>query len=153
MGWDCCCSVAKSCPTLFNPMNCSMSGCPVLHYLPEFAQTHVSEGWWIESYVYGQGNLGTLDSEGERDLEEVQDGIMGLPNRWSWASPFQVTVGDFVQSLTRLSWSLLPVKVVLSPGQWWTHLWRMERRESNLVPALYMGDKGTHTRIHSHAHV
>ena len=26
---------------LFNAMNCSMPGFPVLHYLPEFAQTHV----------------------------------------------------------------------------------------------------------------
>ena len=32
-----CCSVAKLCPTLCNPMNCSTSGSPVLHYLPEFA--------------------------------------------------------------------------------------------------------------------
>ena len=29
------------CPTLWDPMNCSMSGFPVLHYLLEFAQTHV----------------------------------------------------------------------------------------------------------------
>ena len=35
------CSVAKLCPTLCNPMNCSMPGFPVLHYLPEFPQTHV----------------------------------------------------------------------------------------------------------------
>ena len=35
------CSVAKSCPTLCNPMNCSMPGFPVLHYLLEFAQTNV----------------------------------------------------------------------------------------------------------------
>ena len=28
-----CCSVAKSCPTLCNPMNCSTSGSPVLHCL------------------------------------------------------------------------------------------------------------------------
>ena len=27
----CCCSVAKSCQTLCNPMNCSMPGFPVLH--------------------------------------------------------------------------------------------------------------------------
>ena len=39
-----CCSVAKSCPTPCDPMNCSMPGFPVLHYLPEFAQTHVH---WI----------------------------------------------------------------------------------------------------------
>ena len=37
----CCCSVAKLCPTLCNPMNCSTPGFLVLHYLPEFAQTHV----------------------------------------------------------------------------------------------------------------
>ena len=34
----CCYSVAKSCSTLCNPMDCSMPGFPVLHYLPEFAQ-------------------------------------------------------------------------------------------------------------------
>ena len=36
-----CCSVAKSCLTLCNSMNCSTPGFPVLHYLPELAQTHV----------------------------------------------------------------------------------------------------------------
>ena len=34
-------SVAQSCPTLCNPMNCSTSGLPVYHQLPEFTQTHV----------------------------------------------------------------------------------------------------------------
>ena len=34
-------SVAQSCPTLCNPMDCSTQGCSVLHYLWEFAQTHV----------------------------------------------------------------------------------------------------------------
>ena len=34
-------SVAQLCPTLFDPMNCSMSGLPVHHHLPEFTQTHV----------------------------------------------------------------------------------------------------------------
>ena len=33
--------VAKSHPTLCDPMDSSMTGFPVLHYLPEFAQTHV----------------------------------------------------------------------------------------------------------------
>ena len=36
-----CCSVAKSCLTLWDPMDCSTPGFPVLHNLPEFAQTHV----------------------------------------------------------------------------------------------------------------
>ena len=37
----CCSSVTKLCPTLCNPMKCSMPGFPVLHYLPEFPLTHV----------------------------------------------------------------------------------------------------------------
>ena len=34
-------SVAQSCPTLCDPMNCSMPGLPVHHQLPEFTQTHI----------------------------------------------------------------------------------------------------------------
>ena len=34
-------SVAQSCPTLCDPMHCSMPGLPVHHQLPELAQTHV----------------------------------------------------------------------------------------------------------------
>ena len=35
------CSVDKLCPTLLDPMDCSTPGFPVLHHLPELAQTHV----------------------------------------------------------------------------------------------------------------
>ena len=35
------CSVTQLCPTLCDPMVCSTPGLPVLHHLPEFAQTHV----------------------------------------------------------------------------------------------------------------
>ena len=38
---SCCCSVAQSCLTLCDTMDCSTLGFPVFHYLPEFAQTHV----------------------------------------------------------------------------------------------------------------
>ena len=31
-----------SCPTLCDPMNCGTPGFPVIHYLPESAQIHVS---------------------------------------------------------------------------------------------------------------
>ena len=34
-------SIAQSCPTLWDPMDCSTPGFPVLHHLPELAQTHV----------------------------------------------------------------------------------------------------------------
>ena len=36
-----CCSLTQLCPTLCNPMDCSMPGFPVLHHLLGFAQTHV----------------------------------------------------------------------------------------------------------------
>ena len=41
--WDNCCSV-----TLCNPMDYSTTGFPVLHYLPEFAQTHVH---WVSKAI------------------------------------------------------------------------------------------------------
>ena len=34
-------SVAQSCPTLCDPMNCSTPGLPVHHQLPDFTQTYV----------------------------------------------------------------------------------------------------------------
>ena len=47
--WYCCCSVAKSCPTLCNPMKCSTPGSPIPHYLPEFAQIHVH---WVSDAIH-----------------------------------------------------------------------------------------------------
>ena len=41
-------SVAKSCVTLCNPMECSTPGFPVLHCLPEFAQAHVH---WVSNAI------------------------------------------------------------------------------------------------------
>ena len=40
--------VAQSCPTLSNPMDCSMPGFPVHHQLPELAQTHVH---WVSDAI------------------------------------------------------------------------------------------------------
>ena len=39
------CSAAQSRQTLRRPVDCSMPGFPVFHYLPEFPQTHVC-CWW-----------------------------------------------------------------------------------------------------------
>ena len=43
-----CCSVAQFHVTLCDPMDCSMPGFPVLHYLPEFVQTHVH---WVSDAI------------------------------------------------------------------------------------------------------
>ena len=42
--WLCfCCSVAKSCLTLCDPMDCIRPDFPVLHHLPKLAQIHVHQ--------------------------------------------------------------------------------------------------------------
>ena len=43
-----CCSVTQSCPALCDPMDYSMTGFSVLHYLLEFAQTHVH---WVSDAI------------------------------------------------------------------------------------------------------
>ena len=44
----CCCSIAQLGPTLCDAMNCSIPGFPILHHLPEFAQTHVH---WVDDAI------------------------------------------------------------------------------------------------------
>ena len=42
-------SVTQSCPTLCDPMDCSMSGFPVHHQIPEFTQTRVH---WVRKVIH-----------------------------------------------------------------------------------------------------
>ena len=44
----CCYLVAQLCPTLCDPMDCSTPGFPILHHLPDFAQTHVH---WVNDSI------------------------------------------------------------------------------------------------------
>ena len=44
-----CCSVAKSCLALCNPIDCSTPGFSVLHYILEFAQIHAH---WVSDPIY-----------------------------------------------------------------------------------------------------
>ena len=44
----CCCWVIKLCLTFCDPMDCSMPGFPVLHYLPELAQIHIH---WVSDAI------------------------------------------------------------------------------------------------------
>ena len=41
-------SVARSCPTLCNPMDCNTPGFPVYHHFPELAQIHVH---WVSDAI------------------------------------------------------------------------------------------------------
>ena len=42
------CSVTQLCLTLWDPMDCSTPGFPVLHHIPELAQTHVL---WVSDAI------------------------------------------------------------------------------------------------------
>ena len=44
----CCCSVLRLCPTLWDPIICSTPDFPILHFLTEFAQTHVC---WVNNAI------------------------------------------------------------------------------------------------------
>ena len=50
-------SVARSCPTLCDPMDCSTPGLPVHHQLPEFTQTHVH---WVGDAIKPSHPLSSL---------------------------------------------------------------------------------------------
>ena len=76
----CCCSSARSCPTLCDPMNCSLPGFPDLHYLPEFVQTQVP---WAGDAIQPSHPL-SLSSPPALNLSQHQ-GLSdepSLPIRW-----------------------------------------------------------------------
>ena len=53
----CCCLVARLCPTLCDPMDCSMPGSSVFHYFLEFAQIHVH---WFSDAIQSSHLLSSL---------------------------------------------------------------------------------------------
>ena len=69
-------SVTQSCPTLCDPMDCSMPGLPVHHQFPEFIQTHVH---WLGDAIQPSHHLSSL-SQPTFNLSQHQ----GL---FQWVSP------------------------------------------------------------------
>ena len=64
----CCLSIAHLCLTLYDPLDCSIPGLPVLHYLLEFAQTHV---YWIHDTILPSHPL-SLSSPPAHNLSQNQ---------------------------------------------------------------------------------
>ena len=82
----CCCSVTKSCPNLCDPMDCSILGFPVLHYLPEFAQTHVH---WVSdaiqpSHPLPSSSAFTFNPSQHPGLSNKSALCIRLPKYWSF---------------------------------------------------------------------
>ena len=110
----CCCSVAKSCPTLCYFMNCSTPGFPVLHYLSEFAQTHVH---WVGDAIQPSHPLSS-PSPPALNLSQNQ----GLfPMNWLFASD-----GQSIGALA----SVLPMNIQgwFSSSHVW--MWELDYKES-----------------------
>ena len=105
------CSVTKSCPTLCDPMDCSMPGFPVLHYLPEFAQAHVH---WVSddiqpSYPLSSPSLPALNHSQHQSFPMSQFFASGGQNIGTSASASALPMniqGWFLLGLTCLISSL-----------------------------------------------
>ena len=87
-----CCSAAKSCLTLCNPMDCSMPGLPVHHHLPELAQTHVH---WVGDIIQPSHPLSSPSPPPSifpsiRVFSNESALCMKWPNYWNLAAPFPV---------------------------------------------------------------
>ena len=134
------CPVTQSRPTLCNLMDCSMPGLSVLHYLPEFAQTHVhwekamaphssTLAWKIHRWrsLVGCSPWGHEESDtaerlhfhfspsciGERNGNPLQCSCLENPRdsgAW-WAAIYGVA-----QSRTWLKWLSIAY-----PLSWWSH--------------------------------
>ena len=91
-------SVAQSCLTLCDPMNCSMPGLPVYHQLPEFTQTHIH---WVRDAIQPSHPLSSPSPP--------------VPNHSQHQSLFQwVTLHMRCPKYWRFSFSIFPSKEI--PG-------------------------------------
>ena len=91
-----CCSVAKSCLTLCDPMDCSTPRTSVLHHLPEFVQIHVNWSQWY-CLTISFSSSATLFSFSPQAFPASKS----FPMRWLFPSGSQST-GD---SVTERDWT------------------------------------------------
>ena len=80
-------SVAQSCLTLCDPMNCSTPGLPVHHQLPEFTQTHVH---WVGDVIQPSHPLSSLSPTAHnpssiRVFSNESTICMRWPKYWSFS--------------------------------------------------------------------
>ena len=84
-------SVAQSCPTLCNPMDCSMPGLPVHHQLPEFTQTYIH---WVRDAIQPFHRLSSFSLLPSIFLSNrVFSNESVLPIRWPkyWSFSFNIS--------------------------------------------------------------
>ena len=80
-----CCSVAKLCPTLCDPMDCSTSSFPVLHHLLEFVHIHIH---WVSDAIQSSHPL-LSTSPPALNLSQHQDFFQGVSSLQQMAKVVQ----------------------------------------------------------------
>ena len=106
----CCCSLAKSCPALWNSMVVSTPGFPDFHYLPKFAQTHVH---WVGDVTQLSHRLSPpspppLKLSQLQVLSNKSALLIRWPNYWSFS--FSICPSNEYSGLIsfRIDWFDLP---------------------------------------------
>ena len=103
-----CCSITQSCPTLCDPMVCNTPGFAILHYLSEFAQTHVH---WVSDAIQSSHPVSPPFSS----CPQFFPSIRSLPMSQLFMTPWNAACQAFL-SFT-ISWSLLRLMFVESVMQ------------------------------------
>ena len=96
-------SVAQSCPTLYDPMDCSTPGLPVHHQFPELAQTHVHRvgDAILSSVIPFSSCLQSFPASGSFPMNRL---CIRWPKYWSFS--FSISPSDDYSGLTyfRMDW-------------------------------------------------
>ena len=114
-------SVAQSCLTLCDPMDCSMPGFPVHNHLPEFTQTHVH---WISDVIQPSHHLSSPSPPAfNLSQHQVFSNESVLWFRWPkyWSFSFNISPSNEYSGLIsfRIDWfDLLAVQRTLKSLLW-----------------------------------
>ena len=122
-------SVAQSCPTLCDPMNCSTPGLPVHQQLPEFTQTHVH---WVSDAIQPSHPLSS-PSPPALNLSQHQ-GLIKWVSSASGGQSIEVSASTSVLPMNTQDWSFQWIWNSSSVN-WDLYLfpWCSEQKESYLV--------------------
>ena len=137
-----CCSVTKSCLTLWDPMDCSTPGSPVLHYLQEFVQTHVH---WVGVAIQWSHPLSPLllclQSNPASGSSVALPVCIRYPKYWSFSFSFSISPSNEYSGLIsfRTGWfdfavqgslkslllhhNLIYHKLHVLKVYYWAHFW------------------------------
>ena len=103
-------SVAQSCPTVCDPMDCSMPGLPVHHQLPEFIQTHFH---WVGDAIQPSHPLSSPSPPSIFPLPSIFPSIRVFSNesvlhiRWPkyWGFSFSISPSNEHPDWSPLGWT------------------------------------------------